>query len=191
MDMSKISAGKDLPHDFNVVIEIPAQSDPVKYKVDKESGALLVDRFIGTSMRYPANYGFIPQTLGDDGDPVDVCVITPFPLLAGSVIRCRPLGMLLMEDESGGDMKMLAVPVQKLMDAVRKAAKKDPRLLSLSSFKLFDLYKPQDGANVGKKSLAFNMLLQRPDAQLSEEEADEAVAAVVEALAKEGAVLRD
>ena len=84
-----------------------------------------------------------------------------------------------------------AVPVQKLMDAVRKAAKKDPRLLSLSSFKLFDLYKPQDGANVGKKSLAFNMLLQRPDAQLSEEEADEAVAAVVEALAKEGAVLRD
>ena len=118
-------------------------------------------------------------------------MITPFPLLAGSVIRCRPLGMLLMEDESGGDMKMLAVPVQKLMDAVRKAAKKDPRLLSLSSFKLFDLYKPQDGANVGKKSLAFNMLLQRPDAQLSEEEADEAVAAVVEALAKEGAVLRD
>ena len=112
MDMSKISAGKDLPHDFNVVIEIPAQSDPVKYEVDKESGALLVDRFIGTSMRYPANYGFIPQTLGDDGDPVDVCVITPFPLLAGSVIRCRPLGMLLMEDESGGDMKMLAVPVQ-------------------------------------------------------------------------------
>ena len=191
MDMSKISAGKDLPHDFNVVIEIPAQSDPVKYEVDKESGALLVDRFIGTSMRYPANYGFIPQTLGDDGDPVDVCVITPFPMLAGSVIRCRPLGMLLMEDESGGDMKMLAVPVQKLMDAVRKAAKKDPRLLSLSSFKLFDLYKPQDGANVGKKSLAFNMLLQRPDAQLSEEEADEAVAAVVEALAKEGAVLRD
>ena len=191
MDMRKISAGKDLPHDFNVVIEIPAQSDPVKYEVDKESGALLVDRFIGTSMRYPANYGFIPQTLGDDGDPVDVCVITPFPLLAGSVIRCRPLGMLLMEDESGGDMKMLAVPVQKLMDAVRKAAKKDPRLLSLSSFKLFDLYKPQDGANVGKKSLAFNMLLQRPDAQLSEEEADEAVAAVVEALAKEGAVLRD
>ena len=80
MDMSKISAGKDLPHDFNVVIEIPAQSDPVKYEVDKESGALLVDRFIGTSMRYPANYGFIPQTLGDDGDPVDVCVITPFPL---------------------------------------------------------------------------------------------------------------
>ena len=79
MDMSKISAGKDLPHDFNVVIEIPAQSDPVKYEVDKESGALLVDRFIGTSMRYPANYGFIPQTLGDDGDPVDVCVITPFP----------------------------------------------------------------------------------------------------------------
>ena len=109
MDMSKISAGRDLPHDFNCVIEIPAQSDPVKYEVDKESGALLVDRFIGTSMRYPANYGFIPQTLGDDGDPVDVCVITPFPLLAGSVIRCRPLGMLLMEDESGGDNKVNSI----------------------------------------------------------------------------------
>ena len=114
MDMSKISAGKDLPHDFNVVIEIPAQSDPVKYEVDKESGALLVDRFIGTSMRYPANYGFIPQTLGDDGDPVDVCVITPFPLLAGSVIRCRPVGVLKMTDESGEDAKLVAVPHTKL-----------------------------------------------------------------------------
>lgn len=114
MDLSKISAGKDVPSDINVVIEIPAQSDPVKYELDKESGALLVDRFIGTSMRYPVNYGFIPQTLGDDGDPVDVCVITPFPLVHGCVIRCRPLGMLLMEDESGMDQKMLAVPVQKM-----------------------------------------------------------------------------
>ena len=139
MDMSKISAGKDLPHDFNVVIEIPAQSDPVKYEVDKESGALLVDRFIGTSMRYPANYGFIPQTLGDDGDPVDVCVITPFPLLAGSVIRCRPLGMLLMEDESGGDMKMLAVPVQKLTPRYNKIQTSPPRSASRSSPPAFQI----------------------------------------------------
>ena len=136
MDMSKISAGKDLPHTFNVVIEIPAQSDPVKYEVDKESGALLVDRFIGTSMRYPANYGFIPQTLGDDGDPVDVCVITPFPLLAGSVIRCRPLGMLLMEDESGGDMKMLAVPVQKLTPRYNKIQTIDDVILLRSATSL-------------------------------------------------------
>lgn len=114
MGLKQVKAGRDLPNDFNVVIEIPAQSDPVKYEVDEETGALFVDRFIGTSMRYPANYGFIPETIGDDGDPVDVCVITPFPLLAGSVVRCRPLGMLLMEDEGGGDMKMLAVPVTKL-----------------------------------------------------------------------------
>ena len=102
MSLKKVSSGRDLPNDFNVVIEIPAQSDPVKYEVDEESGALFVDRFIGTSMRYPANYGFIPQTIGDDGDPVDVCVITPFPLMAGSVVRCRPLGRLLMEYEDVG-----------------------------------------------------------------------------------------
>ncbi len=120
MGLNKVNAGRDLPKDFNVIIEIPAQSDPVKYEVDEESGALFVDRFIGTSMRYPANYGFIPQTLGDDGDPVDVCVITPFPLLAGSVVRCRPLGMLHMEDEGGGDMKMLAVPVPKLVPRYNK-----------------------------------------------------------------------
>lgn len=122
MDMSKISAGKDLPHDFNVVIENPRTERPrPKYEVDKESGALLVDRFIGTSMRYPANYGFIPQTLGDDGDPVDVCVITPFPH-CGRLRNPLPsaLGMLLMEDESGGDMKMLAVPVQKLTPRYNK-----------------------------------------------------------------------
>ncbi len=120
MDISKISAGRDLPNDFNVIIEIPAHSDPVKYEVDKESGALFVDRFIGTLMRYPVNYGFIPHTLGDDGDPVDVCVLSPFPLLPGCVIRCRPLGMLLMEDEAGGDMKMLAVPVSKMTPRYNK-----------------------------------------------------------------------
>lgn len=120
MGLKQVKAGRDLPNDFNVVIEIPAQSDPVKYEVDEETGALFVDRFIGTSMRYPANYGFIPETIGDDGDPVDVCVITPFPLLAGSVVRCRPLGMLLMEDEGGGDMKMLAVPVAKLTPRYNK-----------------------------------------------------------------------
>ena len=90
MSFDRVPPGKDLPQDFNVIIEIPAQSDPVKYEADKELGLLVVDRFISTGMRYPANYGFIPQTLSGDGDPVDVLVITPFPLLAGSVVRARP-----------------------------------------------------------------------------------------------------
>jgi inorganic pyrophosphatase len=90
MSLMKVPSGKDLPNDINVIIEIPAYSDPVKYEVDKESGALMVDRFIGTAMQYPTNYGYIPQTLSDDGDPVDVLVITPAPLLSGCVIRCRP-----------------------------------------------------------------------------------------------------
>ena len=94
MSFNHVPAGKDLPQDFNVIIEIPAQSDPVKYEADKDLGLLVVDRFISTGMRYPANYGFIPQTLSGDGDPVDVLVITPFPLLAGSVVRARALGML-------------------------------------------------------------------------------------------------
>ena len=108
-ELQQRTPGKDLPQDFNVIIEIPAQSDPVKYEADKEMGLLVVDRFIGTGMRYPANYGFIPQTLSGDGDPVDVLVITPFPLLAGSVVRARALGMLQMTDESGVDAKLIAV----------------------------------------------------------------------------------
>jgi inorganic pyrophosphatase len=115
MSLDRVPSGRDLPNDFNVVIEIPAHSDPIKYEVDKESGALFVDRFIGTSMHYPCNYGYIPHTISDDGDPVDVLVITPFPLQHGVVVRCRPLGVLQMEDEGGGDAKLLAVPIDKCL----------------------------------------------------------------------------
>ncbi|MCJ8144841.1 inorganic diphosphatase [Ancylobacter sp. A5.8] len=110
MDLSRISAGPNPPEEVHAVIEIPAGGPPVKYEIDKESGALFVDRFLHTPMFYPANYGFIPNTLGDDGDPLDVLVITPFPLVAGSVIACRPVGVLEMTDEKGGDEKILAVP---------------------------------------------------------------------------------
>jgi inorganic pyrophosphatase len=114
MDFNKISPGANVPHDVNVIIEIPAQGDPIKYEIDKESGALFVDRFIGTAMQYPTNYGYIPQTLSTDGDAVDVLVITPVPLIPGAVVRSRPIGMLAMTDESGEDAKILAVPVRKL-----------------------------------------------------------------------------
>jgi len=114
MSLCHIPAGKDVPNDVNVIIEIPTRSEPVKYEVDKESGALFVDRFLATPMFYPCNYGYIPQTLSDDGDPVDVLVVTPIPLMSGSVIRCRPIGMLKMTDESGVDAKLLAVPHDKL-----------------------------------------------------------------------------
>ena len=115
MGINKISPGINPPHDINVIIEIPAQSGPVKYEVDKKSGALFVDRFMSTAMFYPCNYGYIPHTLSEDGDPVDVLVITPVPLISGSVVRARPIGMLAMTDEAGPDAKLLAVPVEKLL----------------------------------------------------------------------------
>lgn len=102
---------------FNVVIEIAAQSEPVKYEFDKDLGILKVDRFIATQMRYPVNYGFVPNTLADDGDPVDVLVYTPYPLIAGSLVECRAIGMLKMEDESGGDNKVVAVATNKISPA--------------------------------------------------------------------------
>ena len=110
MSISEVSPGERIPYEFNVIIEIPMNADPIKYEVDKKTGALFVDRFMSTAMHYPANYGYIPQTVADDDDPVDVLVHTPFPLLPGVVVRCRPLGMLKMDDESGGDAKLLAVP---------------------------------------------------------------------------------
>ncbi len=110
MDVTKISAGNDIPNRFNTLIEIPDDVGAVKYEFDKDSGALFVDRLFGTSLHYPANYGFIPNTLSDDGDPLDVLVFTPVPLLSGCVIECRPLGVLRMEDESGYDAKVLAAP---------------------------------------------------------------------------------
>lgn len=115
MSLNKVSSGKDVPNDFNVVIEIPMNADPIKYEVDKESGAIFVDRFMGTAMHYPCNYGYVPNTLSLDGDPVDVLVITPFPLIPGVVVRCRPIGVLKMTDESGEDAKVLAVPVDKVL----------------------------------------------------------------------------
>src|SRR6204780_4391706 len=110
MSISKGRAGEKLPHEFNVIIEIPMNADPIKYEVDKESGALFVDRFMTTAMHYPANYGYVPRTLAADNDPVDVLVHTPFPLHPGVVVRCRALGVLRMEDEAGDDAKLLAVP---------------------------------------------------------------------------------
>ena len=115
MSLNKVPSGRDLPNDFNVIIEIPMNADPIKYEVDKESGAIFVDRFMGTAMHYPCNYGYVPNTLSPDGDPVDVLVITPFPLIPGVVVRCRPIGVLKMTDESGEDAKVLAVPVDKVL----------------------------------------------------------------------------
>ncbi|WP_018402690.1 inorganic diphosphatase [Marinobacter gelidimuriae] len=117
MQFDNIPAGKNAPEDIYVAIEIPANSSPVKYELDKDMGALLVDRFMATPMFYPANYGFIPHTLADDGDALDVLVITPYPIQAGCVIRCRPVGVLNMEDEAGGDAKLVAVPHDKLTTA--------------------------------------------------------------------------
>ena len=122
MSFMKVQSGRDVPHDINVIIEIPAYSDPVKYEVDKDTGALTVDRFMGTAMQYPTNYGYIPHSLSDDGDPVDVLVISPAPLLSGCVIRCRPIGVLKMVDEAGSDAKVLAVPVEKLTPCYKKVA---------------------------------------------------------------------
>ena len=114
MDITKISTGKNPPEDINVIIEVPQGSSPVKYEFDKDCGAIMVDRFLSTPMFYPTNYGFIPHTLSGDGDPCDVLVITPLPIIPSSIIRVRPVGVLLMEDEAGYDEKILAVPHHKL-----------------------------------------------------------------------------
>ncbi len=114
MDISKISIGQNPPWDINVLIEIPYGGDPVKYEFDKESGALIVDRFLHTAMFYPGNYGFIPHTLSEDGDPCDVMVVGRTPVNPGSILRSRPIGALIMEDEAGIDEKIIAVPVNDL-----------------------------------------------------------------------------
>ncbi|WP_373018251.1 inorganic diphosphatase [Thiomicrorhabdus sp.] len=114
MGYSAVPAGKDLPNDINVVIEIPAFASPIKYEVDKDTDLVWVDRIQGATMQYPANYGYINDTLANDGDPVDVLVVTPHPLMIGSVIRCRPIGILKMTDDGGEDAKVVAVPVDKL-----------------------------------------------------------------------------
>ena len=114
MDLSQITPGRAPPTDVHAVIEIPLGGVPVKYEIDKTSGALFVDRFLHTAMFYPGNYGFIPHTLSADGDPCDVLVVSQVPVVPGAVIRCRPVGALVMEDEAGGDEKILAVPVDAL-----------------------------------------------------------------------------
>ncbi len=143
MNLDRVSSGKDLPNDINVIIEIPAHSDPVKYEVDKKTGAMFVDRFMTTAMHYPCNYGYIPHTLSDDGDPADVLVITPIPLISGSVIRCRPVGVLNMDDEAGGDAKLIAVPHDKLCVGYRKVheATDLPELLLAQIAHFFEHYK--------------------------------------------------
>ena len=114
MRIDAISIGKNVPHDVNVIIEVPVGGEPIKYEMDKEAGTLVVDRFLYTPMRYPGNYGFIPHTLSDDGDPCDVLIINTRAIIPGAVMSVRPVGVLLMEDEAGGDEKIVAVPVPRL-----------------------------------------------------------------------------
>lgn len=114
MRIDAIPVGDNPPEDINVIIEIPVGGEPIKYELDKASGALYVDRFLYTPMRYPGNYGFVPHTLSDDGDPVDILIPTTRPLVPGSVISCRPIGVLMMKDEAGHDEKVIAVPLSKL-----------------------------------------------------------------------------
>ncbi len=123
MNLDRVSSGVDVPNDINVIIEIPSHSDPVKYEVDHDTGAMFVDRFMNAAMHYPCNYGYVPHTLSEDGDPVDVLVPTPIPIISGSVIRCRPLGLLRMTDESGADAKVLAVPIDKVCTDYRHVKK--------------------------------------------------------------------
>src|SRR5947207_13120195 len=114
MNLDRVSAGKDVPNDCNVVVEIPMHGDPIKYEVDKDTGAVFVDRFMSTAMRYPCNYGYIPHTLSPDGDPCDVLVLSPVPLITGVVVRCRPIGMLKIAAEPGRDAKIPAFSIHRL-----------------------------------------------------------------------------
>lgn len=143
MSLKAIQTGRDVPNEINVIIEIPMHGEPVKYEVDKETGALFVDRFMSTAMFYPTNYGYIPNTLSEDGDPVDVLVITPVPLISGAVIPCRVVGMLKMTDESGVDAKLLAVPTTKLSKMYQniKTHTDLPEHLLLSLEHFFNHYK--------------------------------------------------
>lgn len=141
--LKDIKSGEYTPNEFNVIIEIPMNGAPIKYEVDKESGALFVDRLLSTSMVYPTNYGYIPNTLAEDGDPVDVLVITPVPLINASVIACRPIGLLSMVDEAGADAKILAVPINKVSKLYESIStyKDLPRYLLLSIEHFFQHYK--------------------------------------------------
>jgi inorganic pyrophosphatase len=143
VSLKELSPGKSVPEDFNVVIEIPANAGTIKYEMDKDSGLLAVDRFMPTAMYYPANYGFVPNTLSGDGDPVDVLVITPAPVQAGVLMRVRALGVLNMEDESGVDRKILALPIKKSCAQLAHIEKLDdvPEILRKSIVHFFEQYK--------------------------------------------------
>ncbi|MDH5179331.1 MAG: inorganic diphosphatase [Gammaproteobacteria bacterium] len=148
MNLDRVGPGNSVPDDVNVIIEIPSHSDPVKYEVDKKTGAMFVDRFMNTAMHYPCNYGYIPKTLSEDGDPVDVLVITPIPLISGSVIRCRCVGVLNMTDEAGPDAKLLAVPIDKLCHMYRQVKSPGdlPEMLLSQITHFFEHYKDlEDG----------------------------------------------
>ena len=148
MSLDRVTPGPNVPHAFNVIIEIPMNADPVKYEVDKQSGAIFVDRFMSTAMHYPTNYGYVPKTISGDGDPVDVLVITPVPLIPGVVVTCRPIGILKMEDEAGEDGKVLAVPTNKILSLYTQWNRPEDlnplRLKTISHF--FEHYKDlEDG----------------------------------------------
>ncbi|PIE82766.1 MAG: inorganic diphosphatase [Candidatus Contendobacter odensis] len=146
MILDRVGAGNKLPEEFNAIIEIPAHADPVKYEIDKESGALFVDRFMNTAMHYPCNYGYIPNTLCEDGDPLDVLMVAPLPVVSGCVVRCRPLGLLKMSDEKGEDAKLLAVPIKEecaLYDHIENAAQMPKAQLSQIAH-FFQHYKDLD-----------------------------------------------
>ena len=143
MSLDAVKPGSKAPEEFNVIIEIPMNADPIKYEVDKETGAIFVDRFMNTAMHYPTNYGYVPQTIAGDGDPVDVLVVTPVPLIPGVVVPCRPIGILKMQDEAGEDGKVLAVPTNKILSLYSRWQKPEDlqpmRLKSIAHF--FEHYK--------------------------------------------------
>ena len=143
MNLDQVPIGDNPPYDVNVLIEIPLGGNPVKYEVDKKSGALFVDRFLHTAMYYPTNYGFVPHTLSDDGDPIDAAVLGQMPVIPGCIIKCRPIGVLNMTDESGKDAKVLAVPIDKLSTIYRKVQETEdaPELLLQQIEHFFSHYK--------------------------------------------------
>ncbi len=143
MSLQAVPVGNDVPNDVNVIVEIPMNSPAIKYEVDKDTGAIFVDRMLKTAMHYPCNYGYIPHTLCGDGDPVDVLVVMPLPLLPGAVVRCRPVGVLKMEDESGEDAKVIAVPITKVTGYYRdvESVRDLPEALLDSIAHFFDHYK--------------------------------------------------
>jgi len=143
MILDRVLTGRNVPDDINVIIEIPAHGEPIKYELDKDTGAMFVDRFMSTAMHYPCNYGYVPHTLSEDGDPVDVLVVTPIPLITGVVVRCRPVGMLKMTDEAGIDAKVIAVPVDKLTSLYSHIRSPDdlPQLLLKQIAHFFEHYK--------------------------------------------------